>query len=155
MSRCLSSYMAFSHSPLFSSCRASWHQGLISSCSVLPLVNLTYLLITAELSFWRVPPPLPFQLCSQLTAAQCFLKPKAYIQKALYTKQKAPLSTTSPISGVPYNGRTHLLAEFRNWVLRRHLCSTYIYENWKQLLAYPTHRWGTTETTQEKVLCKV
>lgn len=37
-----------------SACRASWHLGLISLCGVLPLVNLTSLLIASEASLVKV-----------------------------------------------------------------------------------------------------
>lgn len=42
------------------------------------------------------------------------LEAKSLYSQSSVHKAKAPLSTTSPVSGVPYNGRAHLLAEFRN-----------------------------------------
>lgn len=83
-----------SHAHILSACTAS-RRWLRLPRGVLPLVNLTNLMITSEFPLRHFPPTSPFNSAANSQQPDCLLKPTANTHRALYKQQRAPLSSSS------------------------------------------------------------
>lgn len=102
--RCISFIVTFSrsHPPLPVEPLGIW---LRFPRGVLPLVNLTYPIITSELSFWHFPPNSSFNSSanSQQPTASWSLQ---LVLRRLWAHSKGSTQLQFSISGEPYKGRT-------------------------------------------------